>query len=155
MATSDEIKKVRLKKLKAIESAGFLGYPGQTKRTHNCEEALKDFSKLSRAKKEIVLVGRIISLRQHGGLVFCHIKDGASQLQVLFRKDRLGEKGYQFFLENFDIGDFIEVRGVLLKTKKGEKTLETADYKILAKSLLPLPEKWHGLTDIEDRYRKR
>ena len=155
MATIDEIRKNRIKKLKAIEVAGFLAYPGQTKRTHNCREALKDFNKLIRAKKEIILAGRIMSLRQHGGLVFSNIKDGTGQVQILFKKDRLGEKGYQFFLDNFDIGDFIETRGNLFKTKKGEKTLEIADYKILAKSLLPLPEKWHGLKDVEERYRKR
>lgn len=155
MATIDEIRKNRIKKLKAIESAGVLAYPGQTKRTHTCEQALEEFGKLSRAKKEIVLAGRIISLREHGGLVFCHIEDGFGKIQILFKKDRLGEKNYEFFLNNFDIGDFIEVRGTLFKTKKGEKTLETADYKILAKSLLPLPEKWHGLKDVEERYRKR
>ena len=155
MATIDEIRKIRLKKLKAIESAGFLAYPGQTKRTHACKEALENFSKLARMKKEIILAGRIMSLRQHGGLVFSNIKDGSTEIQVLFKKDRMGEKSFQFFLNNFDIGDFIEVRGILFKTKKGEKTLEVADYKILVKSLLPLPEKWHGLKDVEERYRKR
>jgi len=155
MATIDEIRKIRLKKLKAIESAGFLAYPGKTKRTHTCSQALEDFGKLSRAKKEIILAGRIMSLRQHGGLVFSHIEDGSGKIQVLFKKDRMGEKSFQFFLNNFDIGDFIEVRGILFKTKKGEKTLEVADYKILVKTLLPLPEKWHGLKDVEDRYRKR
>ena len=155
MATIDEIRKNRIKKLKAIESAGFLGYPGQTKRTHTCQEALESFSKLTRSKKEIILAGRIMSLRQHGGLVFSNIEDGSDKIQVLFKKDRIGEKSFQFFLNNFDIGDFIEVRGILFKTKRGEKTLETADYKILTKSLLPLPEKWHGLKDVEERYRKR
>jgi len=155
MATIDEIRKNRFKKLKAIESAGVLAYPGKTKKSHTCEQALEEFGKLSRAKKEIILAGRIISLREHGGLVFCHIEDGSGKIQILFKKDRLGEKNYEFFLNNFDIGDFIEVRGILFKTKKGEKTLEAADYKILAKSLLPLPEKWHGLKDVEERYRKR
>jgi lysyl-tRNA synthetase class 2 len=155
MATIDEIKKNRIKKLKVIESAGFLGYPGQTKRSHSCRQALEEFDKLSKEEKEIVLAGRIMSFRQHGGIVFCHIKDGAVQFQILFKKDRLGEKAYKFFLDNFDIGDFIEARGTLFKTKKGEKTLEAADYNILAKSLLPLPEKWHGLKDVEERYRKR
>ncbi len=155
MAAIDEIRKNRLKKLKAVKSAGFLAYPGQTKRTHTCQQALKDFKKLSKSEKEIVLAGRIISLREHGGLVFYNIKDGLDQIQVLLKKDRLGEKNYQFFLDNFDIGDFIEVRGILFKTKKGEKTLEAADYKILTKSLLPLPEKWHGLKDVEERFRKR
>lgn len=155
MATIDEIKKTRLKKLKAIKGAGFFAYPVQIKRTHTCSESVKDFSKISRLKKEIVLAGRIMSLRQHGGLVFSHIEDGTGKIQILFKKDRLGEKSYQFFLDNFDIGDFIEARGILFKTQKGEKTLEVADYKILAKLLLPLPEKWHGLQDVEERFRKR
>lgn len=155
MATIDEIRKNRVRKLKRIENAGFLAYPGQTKRTHTCKEALESFSKLARMKKEIILAGRIMSLRQHGGLVFSNIEDGSFEIQVLFKKNRMGEKSFQFFLDNFDIGDFIEVRGILFKTKKGEKTLEIADYKILAKSLLPLPEKWHGLKDVEERYRKR
>jgi lysyl-tRNA synthetase class 2 len=155
MATIDEIRKNRLKKLKSIENAGLLAYPVESKRTHACQEAIDGFNKLSKAKKEIVLAGRIMSLRQHGGLIFCNIKDGSAQIQVMLRKDLLGEKGFQFFLDHFDIGDFIEIKGVLIKTKRGEKTLEASDYKILAKSLLPLPEKWHGLKDVEDRYRKR
>ncbi len=155
MATIDEIRKNRLKKLKAIENAGLLAYPSQMKRTHTCREALENFAKFSRGKKEIVLDGRIRSLRQHGGLVFAHIKDGSDRIQVSLKRDKLGEKSFQFFLDNFDIGDFVEIRGVLFKTRRGEKTIEAADYKILAKSLLPLPEKWHGLKDVEERYRKR
>jgi len=155
VATIDEIRKNRLKKLKAIESAGFLAYPGETKRSHFCLQAVEDFSKLARLKKEIVLAGRIMSLRPHGGLVFAHIEDGSGKIQLSLKKDRIGEKSFQFFLDNFDIGDFIETRGILFKTKRGEKTLEVVDYKFLAKSLLPLPEKWHGLKDIEERYRKR
>jgi len=155
MATIDGIRKNRIKKLNCIESAGLLAYPGEIKRTHTCQEALDDFSKLSKSKRQISLAGRIMSLRQHGGLVFSNIKDGFGLIQVLFKRDRLGEKGYQFFLDNFDIGDFIEAKGELFKTKKGEKTLEVTDYRMLAKSLLPLPEKWHGLKDIEERYRKR
>lgn len=155
MATIDELRKIRLKKLEAIQKAGILAYPEKTKRTHTIFQVLKDFNALSRSKKEVVLVGRIKSLREHGGSSFLHIEDGTGRLQVYFKKDKIGERGYQFFLDNFDIGDFIEVRGILFKTKKGEKTIEVADFKILAKSLLPLPEKWHGLKDIEERYRKR
>jgi len=155
MATADEIRKIRLKKLEAIEKAGILAYPIKTKRTHKVKEALRDFIKLSKTKKEIIIAGRIRSLRIHGGATFFHIEDGTGKIQTFFRKDRLGEKSYQFFLENFDIGDFIEVRGVLFKTKMGERTIEGADFKMLAKSLLPLPEKWHGLKDIEERFRKR
>jgi lysyl-tRNA synthetase, class II len=155
MSTIEEIRKIRLEKLKAVESAGILAYPGKTKKTHNCEEALKYFDKLSGDLKEIILAGRIISARQHGGLIFCDIEDGSGKIQILLKKDGIGENSFQFFIDNFDIGDFIEARGTLFLTKKGEKTLDIADYKMLVKSLLPLPEKWHGLLDVEERYRKR
>jgi lysyl-tRNA synthetase class 2 len=155
MATIDELRKTRIKKLEAIQKAGFLAYPIKTKRTHKIVGALEEFSKLEKEKTEIILTGRMKSLRVHGGATFFHIEDGTGQIQVFLRKDGIGEKAYQFFIDNFDIGDFIEVKGFLFKTKKGEKTLETADFKMLSKSLLPLPEKWHGLQDIEERYRKR
>ena len=150
-----EIRKNRIKKLKTIENAGLFGYPEKTKRTHLISEVLKDFSKISKTKKQIVLVGRIRSQRSHGALTFLHFEDGSDKIQALFRKDKLGEGSYKFFLDNFDIGDFIETKGTLFKTKKGEKTIEVDDFKMLTKSLLPLPEKWHGLKDIEERYRKR
>ncbi|MFH1462455.1 MAG: lysine--tRNA ligase [bacterium] len=155
MATINELRKIRLKKLEVIKGAGILAYPEKTKRTHKISEVLKGFSNLARLKKEIILAGRIKSLRGHGGSTFLDIEDGQGRIQTYFKKDKIGESGYNFFLENFDIGDFIEVRGVLFKTKKEEKTIEAADYKMLAKSLLPLPEKWHGLTDVEERFRKR
>jgi len=151
----NELKKTRLKKLEAIEKAGFSAYPEKTKRTHKIEEALKEFNAISRLKKEIILVGRVKAQREHGGSTFLNIEDGSGNIQAYFKKDRVGERAYKFFLDNFDIGDFIEVRGILFKTKRGEKTIDVADFKMLAKSLLPLPEKWHGLKDIEERYRKR
>ncbi|PIQ92416.1 MAG: lysine--tRNA ligase [Parcubacteria group bacterium CG11_big_fil_rev_8_21_14_0_20_39_14] len=151
----DEIKNTRFEKLKAIQKTGVNPYPQSTKRTQKIEDALKDFSKLSKSEKEVILAGRIMSKREHGGSTFCHIKDDSGQVQVYSKKDRLGEKSYQIFLNNFDIGDFIEARGILFKTKRGEKTLLVSDFKMLAKSLLPLPEKWHGLQDVEERFRKR
>jgi len=155
MATIDELRKNRIKKLEAIQKAGFLAYPEETKRTHKIVEALENFTKLEKSKEEIIISGRIKSIRVHGGATFLHLEDGTGKIQVFLRKDMIGERGYKFFLDNFDIGDFVEARGNLFETKKGEKTLEIADFKILAKSLLPLPEKWHGLQDVEERYRKR
>ncbi len=155
MATKDEIRKTRLKKLEKIRNFGVSVYPAITKRTHEIAEAVKDFSAFSRSKKEVILTGRIRLLRVHGGSTFVNIEDGTGKIQAYFKKDRLGEKFYKFFLDNFDNGDFIEIRGSLFKTKKGEKTIESSDFKMLAKSLLPLPEKWHGLQDIEERFRKR
>ncbi len=155
MSSISEIRKNRIRKLQAIQRAGFSAYPSQTKRTHTCEQVIDDFSKLSRVKKEVVLAGRMRSLREHGKSSFIHIEDGTAQFQAYFKENILGEKGYKFFLNNFDIGDFVEIRGSLFKTKKGEKTLEVSSYKMLVKSLRPLPEKWHGIKDIEERYRKR
>lgn len=155
MATIDELRKIRIKKLEAIKKAGFNSYPQTTKRTHKIGEVLEQFDDLERTKKEIILAGRIRNLRVHGKATFFDLEDDAGKIQSFLRENRLGDKQYKFFLENFDIGDFVEVRGVLLKTKTGEKTIEAADFKILAKSLRPLPEKWHGLKDAEERFRKR
>jgi lysyl-tRNA synthetase class 2 len=151
----EKLIKNRFEKLEKIKSAGINPYPSKTKRTRTISEVLKNFSYFLRIKKEIVLVGRIRSLRIHGGLTFFHFADGTGKIQCLLRKDKIGEKGYQFFLENSDIGDFVEIKGQLMKTKTGEKTIEASDFKFLAKSLLPLPEKWHGLKDVEERFRKR
>ena len=155
MATIDEIRKNRLKKLEAIKKAGMNPYPSRTNRTHEISEALLNFEKLAKAKKKIVLAGRIRLMRVHGRSCFLHIADGTGRIQAYFKSDVLGEKKYKFFLDNFDIGDFIEISGTLFQTKTGEKTILALDYAILAKSLRPLPEKWHGLKDIEERYRKR
>ncbi len=155
MATIDELKKTRIEKLKKLEAAGLLAYPAKTKRTHSIAEALEDFTKFAKAKKSIVLAGRIMAKRGQGGLTFLDIYDGSGKMQVLIKQDKIGEKGHQFFLDVFDIGDFVEITGTFFTTKAGEKTIEAEDYKMLAKALLPLPEKWHGLQDAEEKLRKR
>lgn len=149
------IQKDRLKKLETIKEVGREPYPLKTKRTHSIETVLTNFKEFVRLKKKIVLAGRIRNLREHGGATFLDFEDGSGKIQAYFRKDKLGRKDYRFFLDNFDIGDFIEVEGFLFTTKKGEKTIEARSFQILAKALLPLPEKWHGLKDIEERFRKR
>ena len=163
MAAINKIKKNRLKKLEAIRKAGFNPYPSKTKRTHCIFEVLSNFEKLEQEKKKVILAGRIRSIREHGKSCFLHFEDGSqrepqapsARIQAYFKQDVLGEEKYQFFLDNFDIGDFIEIEGVLFRTKTGERTILASDFAILAKSLRPLPEKWHGLRDIEERYRKR
>jgi len=149
------IRKSRLKKLEAFKKAGIHAYPIKAKRTQSIEQVLIGFERFLRAKTKLSLVGRIKSIRQHGGSTFLHFEDGTGRIQAYIKKDRVGAKNYRFFLDNFDIGDFIEVSGTLFKTKRGEKTIEIFSFKILAKSLLPLPEKWHGLKDVEERFRKR
>ncbi|MFA5743155.1 MAG: lysine--tRNA ligase [Candidatus Paceibacterota bacterium] len=155
MATLDEIREARMKKLETVQKDGLNPFPETSKRTHSLAEAKEQFDQLAADQKEIVVTGRIRSLRPHGGLAFVDIDDGTAKFQAIFIKTKIGPKGFEFFADNFDIGDFIEIRGILFTTKQGEKTIEAADFKMLAKSLRPLPEKWHGLTDVEERYRKR
>ncbi|MEA3295582.1 MAG: lysine--tRNA ligase [Patescibacteria group bacterium] len=155
MSTIDEIKKIRIQKKENIEKAGFSAYPAKVNRTHCIKEVLENFDKLAEPAQNIVLVGRIRSLREHGGSSFLNFEDGAGSIQAYFKKDILGEKKYNFFLENFDVGDFIEIKGDLFITKKGEKTIKAQNFAMLAKSLSPLPEKWYGLKDVEERLRKR
>ena len=106
MPTVSELQKVRIKKLKKIQDAGLLAYPTQVKRTHTIEEVIQGFVALARSKKEVIIVGRVRALREHGGSTFAHMEDGTGKVQAYFKKHRLGEKSYQFFLDIFDIGDF-------------------------------------------------
>jgi len=155
MPTIEELRKTRIEKLKKLEHAGLLAYPAKTGRTHTIVQALQNFSKLAKSKKPVVLAGRIMAQRGHGGATFFDLNDGTGKIQVIIKQDKIGEKGYQFFLDVFDIADFVEVKGVLFTTQRGEKTIEVSDYKMLTKTLLPLPEKWHGLQDVEEKLRKR
>lgn len=155
MANIEELRSERLKKLKNLRSAGIWPYPGETKRTHAIGAVFSDWDELEKSQKEIVIAGRLRSLRGHGGMLFGDLQDGTGKIQILLKKDALGEKSHQFFIDSFDVGDFAEIRGAALTTKRGEKTVLAADYKMMAKSLRPLPDKWHGLQDTEERYRKR
>jgi Lysyl-tRNA synthetase (class II) len=105
--------------------------------------------------EEISVAGRVITLRSMGKAVFAHIQDATGKLQIYLRQDLLGETSFKEFEEIVDPGDIIGVRGTLFRTNTGELTVEVKDWKLLAKSLHPLPEKWHGLKDVEVRYRQR
>jgi len=155
MPTIEELRKTRIEKLKKLQEAGFLAYPAKTARTHSVAQALDNFGKFFKSKKTFILAGRIMAQRGHGGATFLDINDGSGKIQVIIKTDKVGEKGYKFFLDVFDIGDFVEIKGKLFTTKRGEKTIEAEDYKMLSKALLPLPEKWHGICDVEDCLRKR
>ena len=109
MPTIEELRKTRVEKLKKLKEAGILAYPAKTSRNYSIAEALEDFDKLVKAKKEIVLAGRIMAQRGHGGATFLDVNDGSGKLQAIIKQDKVGEKGYQFFLDVFDIGDFVEI----------------------------------------------
>ncbi|MGC8880925.1 MAG: lysine--tRNA ligase [Minisyncoccia bacterium] len=150
-----DIIKERIKKLKELEKKGVNPYPERSLREYSIEEALKNFSAWARKRKVIVLAGRIIAKRGHGGVIFCDIKDESFKIQLVLKEDELGENLIDFFEKYFDIGDFIEAKGYLFTTQRGEKSLLVKTYSLLSKSLRPLPKAWYGLEDIEERYRKR
>src|SRR3989344_2975972 len=123
MSAFEEIRNERLKKLELLKEKGVNPYPVFVKKSSDIAEILGDFEKLSEKNKSLNIVGRIMDVRAHGGSIF------------------------------FDIGDFVGVSGVPFVTKKNEKSIKVSSWKMLAKSLRPLPEKWHGLSDTEERFR--
>ncbi len=151
----EKIKRDKLEKLEKIKSKGINPYPSKSKRDTSLSFVRKNFQALFDEKKQITISGRIMAKREHGGSTFCVLDDGTERLQIYLKKNTLGEEKYNFFIELLEVGDFIDAKGTLFVTKKGEETLEVLDFAVLVKTLLPLPEKWHGLSDIEERYRKR
>ncbi len=154
MSSFEELRQTRIDKLNKLVKLGINPYPANSKRDYSLAEVKEDFEKLS-SEDKIHLAGRIMSIRGQGGLIFFNINDGTGLFQALLKKDEVEEKIFNLFQETIDIGDFIEVCGKLFTTKRGEKTLQVSDWKILSKSLRPLPEKWHGIQDEEEKLRKR
>ena len=155
MPTIEEIRDNRIKKLAKIKAAGLDAYPLETKRTHTIGQALKDFAKLEKSKKIVVLAGRIMAIRSFGALAFLKFEDPTGRFQAVLRKEGMGPAAFDQFVELMDVGDFAEFKGQIVETKTGEKSVDVQSWKILAKGLMPMPEKWHGLQDLEERYRKR
>lgn len=151
----EDIKQVRLKKLKDIEDAGLNPYPATTNRTHTLKEVEENFDSLLKDNTKIIVAGRVMSMRGQGAIIFSDIFDGTFRFQTLFKADEMKKEVFDFYKEVADIGDFIEVTGNVFVTKSGQNTLQVEDWRILSKSLLPLPEKWHGLQDETERLRKR
>ncbi len=154
MSSFEELRKTRIEKIKLLEKAGMEPYPATSKQDYSISEVIADFDKIAK-KSSINLCGRIMAIRGQGGLIFININDGTATFQGLLKKDEMEEKVFDLFQNTIDIGDFIEINGKLFITKRGEKTLQVSDWKILTKSLRPLPEKWHGIQDEEERLRKR
>jgi len=146
---------VRREKREKLRAQGQDPYPAETLRNAMCSDALLHFDEWSAENKEIVLAGRVRAVREHGGASFIDLEDESERLQLHLKKDELGAESYDRLLETIDHGDFIETKGTLFLTKRGQQTLAVTEWKILSKALLPLPAKWHGLSDIELRYRKR
>lgn len=144
----DNLQKERLKKLNNIKRLGVNPYPSKSERKQTIIEALKMMG------KKVTVAGRIRSIRPHGKISFMDIEDATGRMQLLFRQDNLPGEKYEF-LPNFDIGDFIDAAGEVIKTQAGQVTVDISNFKLLTKSLRPIPSDWYGLKDKEERLRKR
>ncbi len=151
----EDIRNIRLQKLAKIKAAGIDPYPATSARTHSIFDAISNFDTFVASEEKVTLAGRIMSQRIQGGLAFLDIFDGSGKFQVLIKKDDAEDEAFDFFVEVADIGDFAEFSGTLFSTKTNQKTLKAKNWRMLSKALLPLPEKWHGLQDPEEKLRKR
>lgn len=154
MTDRPDIIQHRYDKLDEFIKAGIDPFPYRYRRTHLSSKIKKDFETLQASEEVVSAAGRIISIRSHGKSSFAHIFDRGGKIQIYVRSNEVGEDKYRLF-KLFDIGDFIGIEGKIFKTRTGEITINARDITLLAKSLHPLPEKWHGLADKETRYRQR
>lgn len=155
MASLEEIRKNRLDKLALLQKEGVDPYPAKTSRNQSNLFVVNNFEKISSEKESVCMAGRIMSLRPQGGLIFLHFFDGTAKFQGLIKKGDIADKEFDLFIQTVDVGDFVEFSGTVFLTKRQEKTIEVKSWKMLSKSLRPLPEKWHGIQDEEERFRKR
>jgi lysyl-tRNA synthetase class 2 len=149
----------RLAKAHALRELGVDAYPTRYVRTHALGEIVsayqtKSIEELQALDVKVRIAGRVMTKRGHGKASFATLSDGESRLQIYVRQDELGERGYRVF-DLLDLGDFVGVAGTVMRTRKGELSVQAKELTFLAKALLPPPEKWHGLADVEIRYRQR
>ena len=159
MALDENIYKLRLEKLKQIEALGQRAYPTKYEFTHTIPSILAEYSQksaeeLDQSRVNVRIAGRIMAIRLMGKAGFAHLQQGGQKLQIYVKKDAVGEKGFELY-KLLDLGDHVGVSGYLFRTRTGELSIHVEEITFLSKDLLPLPEKWHGLTDVELRYRQR
>lgn len=151
----EAIRAERLAKLAKVKEAGMEPYPARTNRTHSAREFLENHATLLANSEEVVLAGRVMSIREHGGSLFVDLFDGtAEKAQTYFQKENLNDS-FELFMQCVDVGDIIEVSGVAYVTKRGMPSLLGANWRMLAKSIAPVPDQWFGIKDEDERFRKR
>jgi len=156
MPTIEELRKTRIEKLEVLKRGDKDPFPSNVKRDYNVRAILENYWLWKLTKKEFYLAGRIRSIRIHGQAAFLDLEDESGKIQCFLNpKDLKNRNSYKEFLSDFDIGDFVEIKGNVFKARQGEKTVRAREIKMITKALRPLPEKWHGLKDVEERYRKR
>ncbi len=155
MSSLEELRAVRIAKLEALKKAGMDPYPVSVPRDHCLADARAKFAEYEKSGATVNLAGRVMAIRGQGAILFVVLDDGKATFQAVFKKDVLDQKLFQLFIEAIDMGDVISVTGTMFVTNKGEQSILVSSWTIASKSLLPLPEKWHGITDPDERFRKR
>lgn len=154
---STDQREQRLIKLERLRSAGIDAYPARFETTHTAQGAAAAFeaAEAEGGAVEARVGGRLVAMRVMGKSTFAHLADGSGRLQIYVRVDEVGPEAYERLVHDLDLGDFVGVSGEMFRTRTGEATLRVREYTLLAKTLRPLPSKWHGLRDVEARYRQR
>jgi lysyl-tRNA synthetase, class II len=157
MASLEELRNVRLEKLNMLKEAGMNPYPSKVARDFSLAEVKEKFEtlKVQSEAAPISIAGRVAIIRGQGAILFIVLQDGKTRLQAVLKKDVLPEDVFNLFTATVDSGDFISVTGSLFTTDRGEQSLLIQEWAMGTKALLPLPDKWHGLQDVEETYRKR
>jgi len=159
LALDEKIYELRREKLKQIEALGQQVYPRKYDFTHAIPQIVTDYvdktaEQLENPRVNVRVAGRIMAIRLMGKAGFAHLQQGGHRLQIYVKKDAVGDKGFELY-KLLDLGDHVGVSGYLFRTRTGELSVHVEEITFLSKDLLPLPEKWHGLTDVELRYRQR
>lgn len=157
-----DLQELRRQKADALRASGVDPYPTRARRTHSTVAARDQFAQIEPGldadghdPSPVTVAGRIVSRRHQGKTIFAHIRDGAGEIQLYVRRDVVGDDAFEQFLKLYDLGDFAQASGHLFRTRMGEVSLRVSETAMLAKALNAPPEKWHGLQDVELRYRQR
>ncbi|MGE5138218.1 MAG: lysine--tRNA ligase [Rudaea sp.] len=150
----DDLERERYKKVQRLRERGAEPYPLRSSRTHTVEE-VRELFEHGQDPGPVQLTGRLTANRWTGKITFADLRDGTGRIQLFLKQDVLGEAAYKEFLKDFDLGDIIGVEGTIFRTRTGEITVAVSHIQMLAKAVAPMPEKWHGLKDVETRYRQR
>ncbi|MCB9809183.1 lysine--tRNA ligase [Candidatus Nomurabacteria bacterium] len=155
MASLEELRSTRIEKLQILRDAGMDPYPADVTRDFSLTQISEQFSELESSVQNLSIVGRIMAIRGSGAIMFVVLDDGTGTFQAVLKKDEINEDLFQLFKDTVDMGDFVRFSGICFTTERGQASLLVKEWKMAGKALLPLPDKWDGIQDQEEIYRKR
>lgn len=155
MSSQEEARAEREKKVALLRAAGMDPYTALSNRTHTIKELIEFFDAIRDSKEVVIVGGRVMALRLHGGSAFLDLFDGTERIQAFFSKDVVSDAAFELLRKTIDGGDFIEVRGTTFMTERGARAIAVTEWKVLTKALEAIPSEWYGIKDEDERYRKR